>query len=282
MSENENFLKSRSIAELAISDVKLSQLAREIDPTIATENILDRIRPNGEIIVQSKNTRAPHESESDNALSFLRAPQYYLKQTPESKRSEIFQDLDLECVFSTAFARKQTPIEIIFDKIPYTDQFKRDFVKQWLLTHALAIGDMYRGNNMLALDGNNQTRLSPFFDFEFGAHILNRDIVNNKNHKRFSPHPIIARDIYPFLELGIHESNIKFLHENMRETASEFFEKLRTFDKSKLAGILDTTQMKPFFAEYDQPLDLDEIATRAVDGYADRFKMLADQWQGNV
>ena len=286
--------KSRSNrVPFAISDVKLSELAREIDPEIATENLFAKKTHDANMVkinIASKLVTATDKF-YDGTYKNLNVDAFnydvYNKEECFSPKmryycGEYFQNLDLKK---------------FINEIPdwATEKLQCDLVNQWLLANAFGILDMRHGNNVMIMKNidTQEAFVTKAFDLEAGMHIVDQTTARGYNVR-----DEIVYNAYDALSVGMDDGNIEFMRNNphLKKIADEFFDKLTAVRDGKMTEILDFTKLCPVMKEYlkphsvlplsdgvgitqDYPIyGLGVLAERATKGYKHRFTMLANQY----
>jgi len=221
--------------------------------------------------------------DSADVLPALGKNENFNHTAPISPDRMMFQDLNL----ARAFHEIENPPQNksffdVFRSTPpkISPEIMNTLTNQWLLSHALALGDMFGTNNLLFTETRDtaELRLCPAHDFEISKHIVGKTTLEDAELT-----PSIGNEIYTFLNHGMAQNNIEYLKTYKQKTTNEFFEKLRAIDQNKLASIFDFTKIEHVFENHPkkQTIDFARLSETAFNGYHDRFKMLAEQW-GNT
>ena len=277
----------RNFVVRAISDVKLSELARAINPDLATVNLF---------LNKSETT--------DNEIPLACED---LKINPDANietRSLMYEDIhggtDYEMRYRhyyRGFYFQNLNLRHFYELLPteaQTDKFRTEFLNQYLLAHHLGTVDMITDNNIIILrnpDGEYETTKA--FDLEFGVHTVDEWTAKNMCINQY-----ITDGAYGALELGIDPENVQYIRGDkvLRKTANEFIERAHTVRNTKLDEIFNYEKIVPVVRHYLSNADcqpalektniarfnarkvLQKMGEVATKGYRDRFEMLADQY----
>jgi hypothetical protein len=244
---DENFIpKRRGRLTMRLADVKGSELARAIDPNLATVNLFAADTPHFEgckCVYSEKilGDRLIFESLPNPTYAF-----------PKDKQRDCFiVDLLLKNYLS-------------YEEFKSDKAMQKDFINQWLLAVSLGILDYWHKNNFPCFkDEKDKLFIGKAFDFECCMHIINDEDIHNANHHLFK-----SKGAF---EKGLSAENAKYLRNKHPETSEEFFDKLLAVD---VDSICDFTKIKarPFHK------GMASLSAHAIKGYKKRFRMLADQY----
>jgi hypothetical protein len=233
------YLKDRSYCVAGcISDVKLSELGNAIDPTLVGANVLctydgDKESPHfAKMYVASQKVLDDGATgDNDDTLDNIFYRRENLRKVYCGERAAdpfIFQNASLRAVM---------------ERLPAAcaaQDFKDALASQYLLSHALGIGDTFGGNNVpIYYDTNGQEfKVGKSFDFEVGLHIVNED---NDEREHFNKD--IFWHAYPFLKrCAIPPANIEFLKAETPAATEKFIDNMLS-TKPKLGKIFDPTHI---------------------------------------
>jgi hypothetical protein len=253
LSKNGNFIKkARHVNEVSmrLADVKGSEIARAIDPKLATINLF----ANDGVSVYSEKISGYPRIRIENLPNLTKG------FTPMTFSNGFMCDMKLKQYLS-------------IDEFKHDKAMQKDFINQWLVTMSLGVLDNWQENNFPYfqyesdfLNGKGDFFIGKAFDFECCMHIICDEDIRNVNLGMFD-----AKDAF---ERGLTRENAKYLRAKHPETSKEFFDKLLAVDVDK---ICDFTKIK-------EPIDsnIESLSERATTGYKTRFKMLADQYSKGV
>ena len=278
----------------AISDVKLSELARTINPDIAAENLF--VQPTPSTLptpIASARQPFPTGVTDDKVMVshklFLDA--FYNKDDYKYltfNGGNYFQNLNLKKFIEN------------LPETAKTEKFKTDIINQWLLATHLGILDMHNCNNIMITHDTvtKEYNVIPQFDFECGNKILDKSTAFVSNI-----HPKIAMFAHQAMDNPIHKNNIEFLQtdETAKTVAHEFLERAHIVKTNNMGEIFDLQKIQPIISKYmglkpDKYFQITErhiidahtseikvksvlgnLGDMACKGYCDRFNRIAEE-----
>jgi hypothetical protein len=258
----------------AISDVKLSELARRIDPNLASINLFGRPNDTNDIAILSQNIceRGEGIANTDDVFPLVYGNEISKYGTFERSGIAIFQNLHLQKTFAKVSNRTSG--------ITKSPDFVDRFVEQYLLSNALAIGDMYWGNNTPIAQKGKCIRACKQWDFEVGRYFVTPARVDDPEYFRRG----IFTDAYPYLDdEPIALANIEFLKSNAPLATEKFLDNMTATIKH-IPEILDCTKLHDVLKSNSayQSLwgqkRLERLTDDIVLKYGARFQNIADQF----
>ena len=213
------YIKPKDNLTARISNVKLAELAREIDPKLATINLFGEgdLTLSADICVE--NEAVTHTRPFDPVYNDGPRPPFWEK-LKLGNAPDVFQNLDLA-----------KSLESATNSCFQTQEFVDAFAEQWLLAYEVGIGDMFGFNNCpivaVGKPEDNKFRCGKMFDFDIGIYTWEDPAFGE-----------ISKKVFPFLEMPINTNNVDWLKQNAPRATDNFMNNLSNV-RPKLGKIFD-------------------------------------------